>query len=84
MSNDERIQISAGLDELQRKVEANEELTLEQRVYTARQIEYLRDASERLGRKDWLMLALGTISNLMVGVARTAAYAVRTGGAAGR
>lgn len=65
----ERSEIVRRLDQIESQIEANVELSFEQRLYVARQIDYLRDAAGRLGRKDWLMLALGTVSNLAVGLA---------------
>lgn len=72
---DEHRAISRRLDEIESQIQANVELSFEQRLYVSRQIDYLRNAAGRLGRKDWLMLALGTVSNLAVGLALDASQA---------
>ena len=43
--------------------------TEEKNSFITLRLTHLEDASKRLGRKDWITLAMGTLTNIIVGVA---------------
>lgn len=68
-TDSERLAIRRQLDLLSERVNANPLLTKEQITAIVSGLAYLSEAATRLGRKDWLTLAMGTVSNIIVGVA---------------
>lgn len=61
--------IVAELDKLKEYVRAGQEFQAEQAEFIEKQFDYLREASIRLGRKDWLNTALGVFVGLIVNLA---------------
>lgn len=57
----ERAQIAASLNELKDYAVATYELTAEQTAGFEGKVDYLIEASNRLGRKDWINLAMGLL-----------------------
>ncbi len=65
----ERHDVATKLDELKQQFLCAQQFQMEQADFIERQFTYLREASERLGRKDWLNTALGGFVALIVGLA---------------
>jgi hypothetical protein len=65
----ERSLIAAQLEELESNVLAGQQFQAKQAEFIEGQFAYLKDASERLGRKDWLNIALGTLVTIIVSAA---------------
>jgi hypothetical protein len=60
---EEQKQIAERLAELARNIEQMRLLSQEQMQFLQGQFKYLTDATNRMGRKDWLMLSIGVILN---------------------
>jgi hypothetical protein len=65
----ERNTIAAQLHELKRYLLAGHQFQAEQAEFIEGQFKYLKEASERLGRKDWLNVALSGFVGLIVELA---------------
>jgi hypothetical protein len=61
--------IIGSLDKLQTQIEKNFNLQGEQLSFVKREIDYLKDAAKRQGRKDWMHTAIGVIITIAVGLA---------------
>ena len=61
--------IESALVELKAFLVATSGHTGEQNSFITLRLTHLEDASKRLGRKDWITLAMGTLTNIIVGVA---------------
>jgi hypothetical protein len=68
-SNNEREYISAALAEIKEYILSTQSFTPEQTKYIEDRLHYLKEASERMGRKDWITLTVGVLTNIIVGVA---------------
>ena len=78
----ERIRLSIG--EIHAFLRASAEHSQSDLQFIQARLEHLADASSRLGRKDWITLAMGTLTNIVVGVAlapEAARELIRTAGA---
>jgi hypothetical protein len=60
--------IIGSLDKLQSQIEKNFNLQGEQLSFVKREIDYLKDAAKRQGRKDWMHTAIGVIMTIAVGL----------------
>lgn len=81
-SEQKRIKIAIG--ELRNFLHSTSANTTEQLMFIDTRLKHLEDASLRLGRKDWITLAMGTLTNIVVGTAlapEAARELVRTAGA---
>jgi hypothetical protein len=65
-TNDERRQIVAELEAIKEQVNEQFDLTSEQTARIDEWKDEVAEASERIGRKDWRLLAYGTVINLVV------------------
>jgi hypothetical protein len=65
-SIEEGRQVKSSLDEIQAYMEATYQLTSTQSMELAQRLSYLGEAAYRMGRKDWLNLALGVLINVAV------------------
>lgn len=65
-------QISKALEEIRELLLAQVKGSIEHARLVDREIKALRDASERMGRKDWFNLAIGTLINIATAVALSA------------
>lgn len=65
----EKSLISQAKSELQEYLQQTLTLSQEDVKFVHDRLAYLEDASGRLGRKDWVNLALGVLANLVVGLA---------------
>lgn len=65
-TQDEQQQIAALLQEIKKQVSEQFELTNEQMAQVNEKLDELSEASTRMGRKDWLIIALGTIAALII------------------
>jgi hypothetical protein len=65
----ERSRISLAVSELHRFLMSSGGHTESQIQFIATRLQHLEEASHRLGRKDWITLAMGTLTNIVVGVA---------------
>ena len=54
--------IRTGLEEVRTAIAAGSDLSAEQFGLISRKLDYMADASERFGRKDWINLAAGTLT----------------------
>jgi hypothetical protein len=61
--------IIGSLDKLQSQIEKNFNLQGEQLSFVKREIEYLKEAVKRQGRKDWMHTAIGVIMTIAVSLA---------------
>jgi hypothetical protein len=61
--------IIGSLDKLQAQIEKHFNLRGEQLSFVKREIDYLKDAAKRQGRKDWMHTAIGVIITIAVGLA---------------
>ena len=65
-TNDEQDEIVAKLQAIKNFVAKNFQLTAEQIAHVEERLAEAAEATERMGRKDWLLLFGGTIFNLIV------------------
>jgi hypothetical protein len=65
-TQDEQEQIAVFLQETKKQVREQFELTSEQAAHIEERLDEAAEASQRMGRKDWLLLFGGTIFNLIV------------------
>jgi hypothetical protein len=65
----ERQRIGENLRELRDYARATYQLSADQAQFINARLAYLEEASERVGRKDWLILAAGVLVNIVVGAA---------------
>ena len=70
-SKEEQIKVGQALDEIKKYLLMIQQLNLDQQKKVQRQLDYLRDASERLGRKDWLNILISTILSTAVTIGLT-------------
>jgi hypothetical protein len=63
--------IRKSLDEIKIFVASTQELTNDQLRIIRERLDYLADASSRMGRKDWLMTATGVFTSIIVAAAVT-------------
>ena len=68
-SDDEVRRIATGVNQIRVYIERTLQLTSIQSEFVAERLQFLQESSERLGRKDWVALALGTLANIVVGIA---------------
>jgi len=61
--------IIGSLDKLQAQIEKNFNLHGDQLAFVKREIDYLKDAAKRQGRKDWMHTSIGVIMTIAVGLA---------------
>jgi hypothetical protein len=61
--------IIGSLNKLQAQIKRNFNLQGEQLAFVKREIEYLKEAAKRQGRKDWMHTAIGVIMTIAVGLA---------------
>ena len=66
---DEIAQIKRGLEEIKLSMNSRDDVTKEQLDLLSRSLNEIGEASTRLGRKDWIMVVTGTLSNLCIGAA---------------
>jgi hypothetical protein len=67
----ERLQISISLKEVKQVMSGRSDVTPEQFNFLVRKLNDIEKASERLGRKDWVNYALGTLTSIIVAAAFT-------------
>jgi len=79
----ERLEISAKLDELKRHLIEGRKLDSEQVAFVEDQFRYLRQAADRVGRKDWLVILWATLVNQAITLALTPAQTRELVGSAG-
>ena len=65
----EQERITLAISELRLFLHATSPNSEKNRVFIDARLRHLEDASSRLGRKDWITLAMGTLTNIVVGVA---------------
>lgn len=65
---DERGRVVEGLEEIKAYLKSAKTFTLEQQKLIDHKFDYLVEASSRMGRKDWLVLLLGTLLSTAVTV----------------
>jgi hypothetical protein len=65
----ERARIASSLEEIKQYLLSTQTQTSEQRAFVNARLDYLESAAHRLGRKDWITLALGVMTNIVIGVA---------------
>jgi hypothetical protein len=71
-TQDEQRQIAAQSQEMKKQVRAQFELTSEQMALVDEKLDDAAEASKRMGRKDWLIYFLGTITALIITTTVTA------------
>jgi hypothetical protein len=65
-TQDEQIQIAAQLLEIKKQLKTRFELTGEQITQVEKKLDEVAEAGKRMGRKDWLIYLLGTITALII------------------
>ena len=65
----EQTRISAAVNELKQFLVSTGEYSEKQLQFIEHRLAHLEESSKRLGRKDWITLAMGTLTNIVVGVA---------------
>lgn len=65
----EQARISAAVHELKQFLVSTGEYSESQLQFIEHRLAHLEESSKRLGRKDWITLAMGTLTNIVVGVA---------------
>jgi hypothetical protein len=79
----EQQRLKLGIAELRNFLRSTTDHSDAQLKFIDARLQHLEDSSQRLGRKDWITLAMGTLTNIIVGVALTpdgARELVRTAG----
>ena len=61
--------LKASLQKVRDAAAEREDLTPQQIDYVSRKLNEMAEAAERLGRKDWINLAVGTLTNVVVSAA---------------
>ncbi len=67
--------LSASLRQIKTELSSRDDLSSEQQDFIARKLVEMEDAGKRLGRKDWINWALGTLTNLSISAALNPAAA---------
>ncbi len=70
-SQDEQLKIGATLNEIKSYLERLQNFTDQQRSFIESNFNYLIDAASRVGRKDWVIILLGTLVSTAVSLAIT-------------
>lgn len=70
-SKEEREKLAVALEEIKKYLLINTNLAAANQTRVQRQFDYLHDAAERLGRKDWLIILIGTMFGLAGTIALT-------------
>lgn len=65
----ERARIGQGLKLVREAVAQRKDITGQQSEYVCRKLDELQQASERFGRRDWINLVVGTLTNTIVSAA---------------
>jgi hypothetical protein len=65
-TGEEQRQIAAQLQEIKDQLQEQSELTNEQLTEVNKKLDEVAEASKRMGRKDWLVFLLGTITALII------------------
>lgn len=65
---EEQKRIREGIEELKTYVLTTQSLIGEQARFVTTRLDYLAQASERLGRKDWISIAVGVVASIAVGI----------------
>ena len=65
----EQGRISTAVNELRSYIQATSNLTQAQLEFVSDRLSHLEESASRLGRKDWITLAIGALTNIIVGVA---------------
>jgi hypothetical protein len=68
-TREEAAQIATSLDRIKRAMSERADVTAEQFAFLTRKLADIHAASERLGRKDWINYALGTLTSVVVSAA---------------
>jgi len=68
-SDAEQSRISIAVNELREFLISNAKQSDSQVQFITTRLQHLEEASHRLGRKDWITLAMGTLTNIVVGAA---------------
>jgi hypothetical protein len=71
-TQDEQKQIAAQLQEIKKQIREQFELTSEQTAQVDERLDEIVEASKRMGRKDWFIYFLGTITALIITATVTA------------
>jgi hypothetical protein len=67
----ELLKIAASVQQIRQAMSERSDVSVEQLDFIARKLDGMQEASERLGRKDWMNLALGTLTSIIVSAALT-------------
>jgi hypothetical protein len=68
-ASDETAKIAKGLASVAARMAVRPDVTSQQLAMLNSKLEEITEASARLGRKDWILFAAGTLTNLIVGAA---------------
>jgi hypothetical protein len=68
-SAEELKQLADSLTQIRTEMSARSDLTPEQLSLISRKLDEMRDAAGRLGRRDWMNLAIGTLTGVVVNAA---------------
>jgi hypothetical protein len=65
---EERERITLSIQEIREKISTDASIASEKLDFISRKLSYIESASERLGRKDWINLTLGTLTSIVVSI----------------
>ena len=67
-TSDEQARLGKVLFELRHYLLSSSSFTNEQTAYLDSHFKHLEEATTRIGRKDWILLAVGTFTNIIIGI----------------
>ena len=71
-SAEQKIHLTKNLLEIKEYLQGLEQFSDEQKAFIDSRVEYLEKAIERMGKKDWINLTLGVLTNVIIGLAMNA------------
>jgi hypothetical protein len=74
-TEEEILKIQKNLEEIKKYLISAQSFSPEQLHYLDVRFNYLQDAASRIGRKDWIILVVGTITNIIITYALSSAVA---------
>jgi len=74
-TTEEVARIGTSMEQILEMVDEWSEASPEQLAFTAGKLKYIEEAASRMGRKDWMNLALGTMTSIIVTAAFTSGIA---------
>lgn len=67
-SDSEKKRIAQGLHEIKQHILLSQKLSKDHQEFVSARLTHLEEAASRMGKKDWITLAVGTLTNIVIGV----------------